>query len=236
LNKDLELLVNLQKIDSKIDNLMRVRSEIPEEIEDLQFHYKALQEKSDEIHQEIEEIKKSRRKREGDATAERESLKKTKLKLTEVKTNKEYAAVLSEISSLEEKIDRIEDEVLEIMESIEEKTKAHTESLHFLKIEEEKFQKEKQEKEQEMERLEKLLNGELEKRKEIEGLVDKKVLAEYVKIKELRNNIAVVEVLDCVCQGCHVSMPPQKFSEIRSNNKIITCSHCSRILYWKSPT
>ena len=85
MNKDLGLLVNLQQIDSKIDDLMRAKSRIPEEIEDLQFHYKALQEKSDGINQEIEEIKKSRKKKEGDAAAERENLKKTKLKLTEVK-------------------------------------------------------------------------------------------------------------------------------------------------------
>ena len=97
-----------------------------------------------------------------------------------------------------------------------------------------KFQREKKEKDEEIERIQKLLDLENNKRKEIEESINEKVLEEYVKIKEIRGGIAVINVKDYICQGCHMSMPPQTYNEIKSNNKIIHCSQCSRILYWES--
>lgn len=151
----------------------------------------------------------------------------------EVKTNKEYSAILSEIQDVEKKISNIEDEILMIMELVEEKTEENKGNLERLKLEEKRFQIERKEKEEEIERLQQLLDIEYKKRKEIEELIDKKVLREYFKIKEIRNGVAVINVNDYVCQGCHMSMPPQTFNDIKNNNRIIHCSHCSRILYWE---
>lgn len=231
MNKDLELLISLQQIDLKIYELEEAKSKIPEEIEDLRSVLKGVEEEVNHVNSEIEELKKSRKKKEGDVGVENENLKKTKLKLTDVKTNKEYAAVLTEISTVEEKIGRAEDEILEIMEATEEKNSEHKEKCEKLKLEEARFNKEKEVKEKEMQRLQQLLDEELGKRKEIEVSVNKKVLSEYERIREMRGGVAVIPVKKYVCQGCYMSMPPQIFNDIKTNNNITYCSHCSRMLY-----
>jgi len=37
---------------------------------------------------------------------------------------------------------------------------------------------------------------------------------------------------DQSCQICHVRMRPQLFSEIKTNQRIVTCESCNRILYY----
>lgn len=231
MNKDLELLISLQQIDLKIYELEEAKSKIPEEIEDLRSVLKGVEEEVNHVNSEIEELKKSRKKKEGDVGVENENLKKTKLKLTDVKTNKEYAAVLTEISTVEEKIGRAEDEILEIMEATERKNSEYKEKSEKLKQEEARFNKEKEAKEKEMQRLQQLLDVESGKRKEIEASVNKRVLSEYERIRELRGGVAVIPVKKYVCQGCYMSMPPQIFNDIKTNGEITHCSHCSRILY-----
>jgi predicted nucleic acid-binding Zn-ribbon protein len=233
LNRDLELLINLQKVDLKVSDLMEVKSKIPEEIEGLRSEYQKFEKRVSEINQEIEDLQKKRRNGEREEEIKRDNLNKTKIKLMEVKTNKEYSAILSEIQEIEKKISSIEDEILMVMELVEEKTEENKKNLERLEIEKKRFQIEKKEKEEEIERLQQLLDIENKKREEIEELIDKKVLREYIKIKEIRHGLAVINVKDYVCQGCHVSMPPQKFNDIKNNSKIIHCSHCSRILYWE---
>ncbi|HUU50182.1 MAG TPA: C4-type zinc ribbon domain-containing protein [Nitrospinota bacterium] len=233
MNRDLELLINLQKVDLKVSDFKEVKSKIPEEIEGLRSEYQKFEKRVSEINQEIEDLQKKRRNGEREEEIKRDNLNKTKIKLMEVKTNKEYSAILSEIQEIEKKISSIEDEILMVMELVEEKTEENKKNLERLELEEKRFQIEKKEKEEEVERLQQLLGIENKKREEIEELIDKKVLREYIKIKEIRHGLAVINVKDYVCQGCHVSMPPQKFNDIKNNSKIIHCSHCSRILYWE---
>jgi predicted nucleic acid-binding Zn-ribbon protein len=51
---------------------------------------------------------------------------------------------------------------------------------------------------------------------------------------ESSGGIAVTEVKGEVCQGCNMNIPPQLYVEIKSNEEIIQCPQCHRILYYKS--
>jgi uncharacterized protein len=42
-----------------------------------------------------------------------------------------------------------------------------------------------------------------------------------------------VEARNESCSGCFMSIPPQLFVNVKKNTEIITCPHCSRILYYK---
>jgi hypothetical protein len=35
-----------------------------------------------------------------------------------------------------------------------------------------------------------------------------------------------------VCQCCHLAIPPQKFNELIKGEKMMSCPHCMRIIYW----
>jgi hypothetical protein len=38
-----------------------------------------------------------------------------------------------------------------------------------------------------------------------------------------------------MCSACHVAQRPQVFQEVMSNQQIVFCSSCSRILYYVPP-
>ena len=44
----------------------------------------------------------------------------------------------------------------------------------------------------------------------------------------------MAEVRDELCLGCRVSVPPQKYADVITGTSIQTCSHCQRILYFRS--
>ena len=52
-------------------------------------------------------------------------------------------------------------------------------------------------------------------------------------VREGRNGLAVVNVVQGVCQGCFMSIPPQKFNLLLKGDQIFDCPTCQRILYYR---
>ena len=48
----------------------------------------------------------------------------------------------------------------------------------------------------------------------------------------MRRGLAVVPVVKGVCQGCHMSIPPQLFNLLQRGTTMETCPTCNRIIYW----
>ena len=55
----------------------------------------------------------------------------------------------------------------------------------------------------------------------------------YQRVFKGRNGRAVVPVLDGICQECHLQIPPQDYNELQRNDKLMSCPHCDRIIYWQ---
>jgi hypothetical protein len=45
-------------------------------------------------------------------------------------------------------------------------------------------------------------------------------------------DVAVVAVADGSCQGCGMALTPQAYNEVKRNDRMFTCSSCSRILHF----
>ena len=45
----------------------------------------------------------------------------------------------------------------------------------------------------------------------------------------------MAEVRNGFCTACHVALRPQLYNEVRSNETLIACESCSRILYYVEP-
>lgn len=56
-------------------------------------------------------------------------------------------------------------------------------------------------------------------------------LSEYERIFLHRGEVAVVQVIDEICQGCHIRLPPQLCLELRRTGGLICCPHCHRLVY-----
>ena len=52
-------------------------------------------------------------------------------------------------------------------------------------------------------------------------------------LRTRRNGKAVVGVVNGICQGCFMSIPPQHFNDILKGDRMLNCPTCQRILFHK---
>lgn len=70
-----------------------------------------------------------------------------------------------------------------------------------------------------------------EARNELTEKINRPLLFNYEKLKK-RYKRAIVPVKDDVCLGCFMRVPTQLITRGRSDQEVINCEGCGRILYW----
>jgi len=234
-NSELGTLIRFQELNLKIVKLEERTQGIPEEIE---AHRQTLEESRQSLVEEerlIEEVHARQRELELEVASLRDELSKHKTQLMEVKTNKEYQAMLSEIEGGERGIEAKEDQILEGMMAIEEREKV----VQRAQTEYEKEENEILSKQSKLEGFAAQAENEIlvlqKERGQLEGEMPEELTQQYQRIASVRNGVALAEAKDQSCQGCHVKLRPQLFTEIRTNQRIITCENCNRFLYYAGP-
>ncbi len=232
MNSELQMLLDLQRLDLQIAELSRRSETVPREILRIDQLLEENQLELERLRQRVEEFRKKRRGLEGDTELLRQKLSKYRDQLMGVKTNKEYQAVLQEIALVEQEIGRSEDRILDAMLAADEATQ-----------EAEGIEKKLRENEREIhDKRAELVRSAEEAQSEIEqakvhrnALVDTiplELKEQYDRIASARGGVALAAARDQSCQICHVRMRPQLFSEIKTNQRIVTCESCNRILYY----
>jgi uncharacterized protein len=180
----------------------------------------------------IEELEKERRKKEKEIETDREKVKKLEAKLYEVKTNKEYQALLKEIEAAKETNDKTEEEVLILMEKIEELKKDLESAAKEHKKKETQATAERKKIEEELRSVDAVVSDLRKTRDTLLGMIDEDLKSTYSTLLERRNGLAVVNVKNGVCLGCFMNIPPQLFIEATKNRQVILCPSCNRIFYF----
>jgi predicted nucleic acid-binding Zn-ribbon protein len=226
----LKCLVGLQQKDNKINDLERSLEIVPGQIASAQKELEGKRGKLNALQEEIDSLKKQRNQLEQDAKAEADNMAKTKTKLPTVKTNKEYTAILLETDAIQAKISEIEDKELEVMELLEAKEQEIPALEAEFKGEEDQFKEYKQKKEAEQARSQKELGEAQAQRAELVNGIDPKFVKRYDRIRNARENLAVVSVKGETCQGCHQNLQPQVALEVRTGMRVHQCQSCDRFL------
>ncbi len=227
----LDALTKLQGIDSKLDEIKKVRGALPDEVRDLEDEiagYETRIEKFDEtvkaIHDEIEASKK------GIKEAEKMIAKYGEQQMT-VRNNREYDAITKEIELQqldiqihEKRIKENDYKVQEKIAGIEETKNLHEDRQKDLVNKKAELENINSESEEDVKKLEK------DREKALKNLEDRLAIS-YEKLRNnVRNGLAVVPVKRGACGGCFNTVPPQKQADIRERKKIIVCEHCGRLL------
>jgi len=232
LDEKLKALLTMQSIDTQFDNINREKEEAPKEIEKLREGLNLLKNAMEQDLSTLEELKKERRKVERELEEIEPKLNKSKLRLNEVKSNREYQAVLKEIEELKELNFQKEEVVIKWMEEIEIQEKECADNtVRWEKSQQEYENKEKQFS-QRMRELDKEVQSLNEKRVQLSPNVDEGLLRRYNAFRAHLRGRVVVPVIDGVCQECHLGIPPQQYNELIKGDSLQSCPHCSRIIYW----
>lgn len=232
MRQKLERLLELQDTEVEIERLNAVLDAVPEKLAALDAKQHSLQEAYEKEKESMADLKKRYRDMESDVQTNTARMSKSQNNLTAVKTNKEYQALLKEIDDFKEKNSAIEDEMiacLEQMESAEKDLAEKGETLKQLrfqiKAEMDTIEREAVEDRQRLEAVRKA-------RQQLDGDVDATLKADYERVKKIVKTRVVVPVLNAVCQGCHLNIPPQMFNELQRGDQLKFCPHCDRIIYW----
>lgn len=236
MNEQLRLLIDLQDLDTAIISIQKQIEALPLKISLNQNDLKAVYLSYDACQKNLADLEKKKKDKERNIEELEIKIKKLKDKTHEIKTNKEYQAYLKEIDNVQKELNLAEDELLNLMESLDEQRK-NVEIEKAKVVEEEKRLKEIENKIQiEKSNAEQTLKFLFKKRKEITERIDKENYKTYMNVFKSCNGQAVVEVVNEICRGCNLHIPPQQYVEIKSNKEIIFCPQCRRILYYNKPS
>jgi predicted nucleic acid-binding Zn-ribbon protein len=233
LKEQLELLWELQKIDLNLKGVEEGRDRYPKELKRLDEKHKIETERIQQEKEKIEALEKERRGREGRLVTEQEKVKRAEGRMFEIKTNKEYQALLAEIEMIKASNSREEEEVLRVLEEIDEVKKNLAKREKEVAANLEKIEAEKKRIQEKMALDAEGYKKHMERREILVKQLESKLYRLYSTLKERRRNVSVVRVINETCQGCFLNIPPQLFIEVQRNNALIQCPHCSRILYWE---
>jgi predicted nucleic acid-binding Zn-ribbon protein len=234
MNADLEKLIRLhqaeielKRLDSELTDVPRLRGELDERLSRERGRLEAAREA-------LETSKKTRRQNETEVQDLETRRSKYKGQLMEVKTNKEYTAMLHEIEAVEREIRSREDLILEEMERAETLTRDVAREEEAFRSVEEAARGEAAELDARKARLEgerKRVAGE---RDEVAPGIPEDLLQLYQRVAKLRGT-GMAEARDGMCQTCHVKLRPQMWVEVRQNENVFQCAACNRILYYEPP-
>jgi len=233
LREQLELLWELQKIDLTLKRIKEERDRFPKEMKKLDERQNIEKEKIQKEREKIESLEKERRQKERNLNTEQEKIKRAEGRMFEVKTNKEYQALLSEIEAIKETTSREEEEILQILEEIDELKKDLLKREKEVTTTLEKIERERKKIQEKMDQGEGLWKEQKERREVLSKQLESGLFKLYNTLKEKRQGVGVVNVKGETCQGCFVNIPPQMFIEVQKTNALIRCPNCNRILYWE---
>jgi hypothetical protein len=232
---DLKLLIQLQELDSTGERLRRRMADIPGAQAALDSRLADLTGAVASVKERIAASQASRREIEKDLASVQTRLSKYKDQLMEVKTNKEYHAMQTEITAAETVVRREEDRLLEQMEEAETLAAQLKAAEAALKTGQTDLARSRQQMEADRTTTEQDLEKTNAERAQVAGSVSPDALALFERVSKHRKGLAMSEARDGLCTQCHVRLRPQVYNELRRNESVMQCESCSRILYFVAP-
>jgi len=232
LKDKLFVLIQLQECDNRIASIFRAKEQVPLRIQKLEDEMRVMESRFKADEDQLETFRKDRRQMEREIQDLDGKIEKSSVKLTQIKSNKEYTAALKEIDDLKSIKFQTEEKAIQMMENADELERKCTGHKDALKTLTDQFEKDKDTLKQELLGLEKDLETLQKERSQLCCDFDQGLLKKYVFLKERKGGLAISSVVTGVCQTCHMGIPPQKFNELIRGNDLMTCPHCNRIIYW----
>ncbi len=230
MKRKLRLLSTLQKIDLDLDELYELRGDLPIRVEKLREKVETVRNSINEHEDFLKKGTADRARREKESLALLEKIEKLKDQQLQVRNNREYDALTSEIELAEKTIDEYEEEMEAFARQAEE-LRSELEGLDKeLKVLEADLEEQEQ---QYKEILESTADEEAELKHEREKIIrrlESSDIEAYERIRDAKGGKAVVEVRRESCSGCYNVVPPQRILEIKRDDRLFFCEHCGRIL------
>ena len=231
MQKQLQLLRDLQELDTEKKVVEVERQTGLDEQQALNAELERLQEMVDSLADEIGALEIEKSELANAMALEQQNVERSEGRLPQIKTQKEYIAVLKEVDTAKKLAKELQDQ-------IDAKNETLT-SLGSEKSEKDvEIAKAKQETSERCAEIDASLVsviGQLDKMERqrkvlMEGLPTR-LRKRYELLMSKRAGVAIVEARGGACLGCHMHLPPQMFNSLFVIKEIQSCPHCNRLLF-----
>lgn len=235
MNADLTRLIRLQQLETAADEARQRIASLPSRGQALETRLQTARDAVAGVKARLTAAADKRRAEEKEVAGVQTRLARYKDQLLEVKTNREYTAMLHEIETAQNDIRTREDRILEIMMESDDLNAALKQSESELKTVEREVAAERAALESEQSSLQTEIDRASAERQSLVPQIDRTVLGVFETTAKNRKGIAIAEARNGLCTICHVRLRPQVFNEVLKNESIIQCDSCRRILYYVGP-
>ncbi len=229
--EELEHLLVIQDRDQKTKDLNSELERMPIEKEQAGLRLAKLKEAVKSVEGTIMENEVAMKNIELDIETRKDSIAKLKVQQFETRKNEEFKAMEHEIERYDTEITQLEDSQLELMENGE----SLDSQLVAAKSDLDKDQKIVDAEIAIISERSIQCNKQLEEIKEERALlgtkVDTDLLDRYSRIFKSKKGIAVCELENEICKGCHMKVTPATAASVRGGKTITLCDQCGRIVY-----
>ncbi|EAH6553939.1 hypothetical protein EI237_04860 [Campylobacter coli] len=231
MNKYLEQLVLLSKIDQEIDSFEPKMESISKTLKDAENKIAKFNVELNNLENEIQDVENQKVQNNAHVSEFSAKIKELSKKSGAVKTEKEANALKIEEDIAKEQLDAANDEIVRLDKILENKELFKKELLEERTKEEQNLDEIKVSISSQMDGLEKERMNVYTKKTKLVAEMNQKVLSFYEKIRKWAKNTAVVPVKKQACYGCFMKIYDKTYLSVIKGEEIITCPHCGRILY-----
>src|SRR5271169_3152270 len=235
MHSDIQKLIDLQQVDTRIAALKAEVAALPGQVRQIEAKLTSSQARVAAVQAAMKADENARRKHESDIQDQQQKISKYRDQSLNVKTNQEYKALLSEIEQADAEIRKLEDKILEIMVAADARKEELKQAEATLKADTAENEREKEHARQQTAEDEKQLAELNAQRQELRSGVAEDTLTHYDRVLKLRGSSIAAVYGDESCSACRVRLRPQVFQDVTTNEQIVTCFYCNRILYFVPP-
>ena len=235
MSPDLEHLIELQNLESAIEESRRRIAGHPQRVADAEARVAHAKEDVDAARQRLKASQEARREQEKEAATYQSRLSKFKDQLSAVKTNREYQAMQKEMEVAQAELRGVEDRELEIMVDADALAAAVNTSEAAFAARQKEVEAEKKDLAEALALTEKSLRDATAARETLVRELEPRLVTLFETLARQRKGIGVCDARDGLCSVCHVRLRPHVYQQVRANNSIIQCDSCQRILYFIPP-
>ena len=237
--KMLEALLRLQSIENQLGEVRRrlkaknaaVGAQMAR-VESLKKEHEGLRAETLNCQKQAGGIELELRTREQEVAKLRQALNTTK-------TNKEYAAILTQMNTVKADSSKLEDEALKLMQGVDQVQARAREVQEKIAQAQQYCQEVQSTNQDEVARLEEMVRQLTARRDEAARDVPPDALAVFNRVAATREGeaMAKVEIVgrrsphEYVCSGCNMSIRAEHANALRTRDQIRFCDNCGRILY-----
>lgn len=233
----IDVLATLQELDQGLYRKEQLLQELRQHVTAIGSEMEKTEQEAEAQHQKVQELEAQHRDIEGQLKLEEDKIKEKRVRLNRIRNEREMLAAQREIELMREEKGKLEESTLLLLEQIEQENESLTQSRVRLGELKAQHQQEVELADSQITTLDDESQHQREERNGLIGSLDPTLQSRYERIFAKCGGLAVVQIQQGTCQGCHMRIPPQLCNQIQSSQlqqseKIHYCPHCTRIIYW----